>query len=158
MPQAPDFRTLVTGFDSPEGPAFDAQGRLWFVNWLSSAVLRLEADGVAREVLNTGGIPAGLAFHRDGTLYIADEGAQHHGVLRLAGTPDGAPSGAGALGLLPGEAHRGLLPRLPGRAPGAPGRGPGLPQRGGGRPRRDGGVPGRNGAQPRPSLRPGRGR
>ena len=43
--------------------------------------------------LNTGGIPAGLAFHRDGTLYIADEGAQHHGVLRLAGTP----AGAGAL-------------------------------------------------------------
>ena len=97
MPQAPAFRTLVTGLDSPEGPAFDAQGRLWFVNWLSSAVLRVGADGVAREMVNTGGIPAGLAFHRDGTLYVADEGAQHHGVLRLAGAPDGPPAGAGAL-------------------------------------------------------------
>jgi gluconolactonase len=76
--------TIVTGFDSPEGPAFDEQGRLHFVNWLSSSVLRLDPDGVARELVNTGGIPAGLAFHRDGTLYVADEGAEIHGVLRVS--------------------------------------------------------------------------
>jgi len=77
-------RTIVTGFDSPEGPAFDERGRLHFVNWLSSSVMRLDADGVAREWVNTGGIPAGLAFHRDGTLYVADEGKDIHGVLKVS--------------------------------------------------------------------------
>jgi gluconolactonase len=40
-------------------------------------------DGRAEEWYNTGGIPAGLAFHRDGDLYVADEGDDIHGVLRL---------------------------------------------------------------------------
>ncbi|HEV7216682.1 MAG TPA: SMP-30/gluconolactonase/LRE family protein, partial [Chloroflexota bacterium] len=35
------------------------------------------------EFATTGGIPAGLAFHRDGTLYCADEGERIHGVIRL---------------------------------------------------------------------------
>jgi gluconolactonase len=88
---------VVSGYDSPEGPAFDRQGNLFFVNWLSSAIVRVAADGTAlgggvgrgeaKEFANTGGIPAGLAFHRDGTLYVADEGEQWHGVLRV--TPDG---------------------------------------------------------------------
>jgi gluconolactonase len=98
---------VVSGYDSPEGPAFDRHGNLYFVNWLSSSIVRIPAGGsaeggeggggeaggagagnrVASEIANTGGIPAGLAFHRDGTLYIADEGAQWHGVLRL--TPGG---------------------------------------------------------------------
>lgn len=73
----------MSGYDSPEGPAFDSRGRLHFVNWLSGAIVRLEGDGVAREVANSGGVPAGLAFHRDGTLYVADEGAGRPGVLRL---------------------------------------------------------------------------
>jgi gluconolactonase len=80
--------TLVTGFDSPEGPAFDEQGRLYFVNWLSHSIMRIDADGVAREFVNTGGIPAGLAFDREGVLYVADEGDDIHGVLKV--TPDGA--------------------------------------------------------------------
>ena len=77
------FSAIASGFDSPEGPAFDRRGDLYFVNWLTSAIVRLGPDGVPAEVANTAGIPAGLAFHPDGTLYIADEGAQHHGVLRL---------------------------------------------------------------------------
>src|SRR5687768_10582833 len=78
---------LVSGFDSPEGPAFDRAGNLFFVNWLSSSVNRLTPDGVVGEFFNSGGIPAGLAFHRDGSLYLADEGEQTHGVLRI--TPEG---------------------------------------------------------------------
>jgi gluconolactonase len=77
---------VVGGYDSPEGPAFDRAGRLHFVNWLASSIVRLEADGSAAEWFNTGGIPAGLAFHRDGSLYVADEGDAIHGVLRL--TPE----------------------------------------------------------------------
>jgi gluconolactonase len=80
---------LIAGYDSPEGPAFDRQGNLFFVNWLSSAIVRLTPDGRAEEWFNTGGIPAGLAFHRDGALYVADEGDHLHGVLRL--TPDRRP-------------------------------------------------------------------
>lgn len=75
---------LISGFDSPEGPAFDDDGRLHFVNWLSSSVMRIDPDGIARELYNTGGIPAGLAFHPDGTLYIADEGDDIHGLLRYS--------------------------------------------------------------------------
>jgi gluconolactonase len=74
---------IATGFDSPEGPAFAASGELYFVNWLSSSINRLGADGVVRELVNTGGIPAGLAFHQDGTLYCADEGERIHGVMRI---------------------------------------------------------------------------
>lgn len=84
---------LVTGFNSPEGPAFDRDGNLWFVNWLTSSINRLdgcEPGGTVTEVVNTGGIPAGLAFHPDGTLYIADEGDQWHGVLKY--TPGGTLS------------------------------------------------------------------
>jgi gluconolactonase len=75
---------LISGCNTPEGPAFDRAGNLYFVNWSSSAIVRLTPDGVAGEFFNTGGIPAGLAFHRDGSLYIADEGEQWHGVLRLS--------------------------------------------------------------------------
>ena len=83
----PALEVVVSGYDFPEGPAFDAQGRLHFVNWLSGAIVRVDPEGRAAEVANTGGVPAGLAFHRDGTLYIADEGDARPGVLRLP--PDG---------------------------------------------------------------------
>jgi gluconolactonase len=75
---------LIRGYDSPEGPAFDRAGNLFFVNWLTSSIVRLAPDGTAEEWFNTGGIPAGLAFHPDGSLYVADEGDAIHGVLRLS--------------------------------------------------------------------------
>jgi gluconolactonase len=74
---------LVGGYDSPEGPAFAADGALFFVNWLSSSIVRLADGGPAEEWFNTGGIPAGLAFDRDGSLYVADEGKEIHGVMRI---------------------------------------------------------------------------
>jgi gluconolactonase len=81
---SPSVTVLISGYDSPEGPAFDRDGNLYFVNWLSSSIVRLTPDGAASEFFNTGGIPAGLAFHRDGSLYVADEGDNIHGVLRVA--------------------------------------------------------------------------
>ena len=77
---------LLSGYDSPEGPCFDRDGNLFFVNWLSGSIVRLRPDGQASEWFNTGGIPAGLAFDRAGTLHVADEGDRLHGVLRI--TPD----------------------------------------------------------------------
>ena len=81
---------LVSGFDSPEGPCFDTAGNLYFVNWLSSSIMRLTPEGEVSEFFNTGGIPAGLAFHSDGSLYVADEGEYIHGVMRI--TADGTSS------------------------------------------------------------------
>jgi len=84
------LETLIGGYDSPEGPAFDRDGNLFFVNWLSSSIVKLTSDGQASEFFNTGGIPAGLAFHPDGSLYVADEGENIHGVMRI--TPNGKAS------------------------------------------------------------------
>lgn len=78
---------LISGYDTPEGPAFDREGNLWHVNWDSSSIIRMTPEGHSSEFFNTGGIPAGLAFHPDGSLYIADEGSNIHGILRL--TMDG---------------------------------------------------------------------
>ncbi|HEX2033531.1 MAG TPA: SMP-30/gluconolactonase/LRE family protein [Chloroflexota bacterium] len=85
------LEVVVSGYNSPEGPAFDRQGNLHFVNWLSSSIIRVTPDGAAAELANTGGIPAGLAFHRDGTLYVADEGDHLHGILRVSPTVEITP-------------------------------------------------------------------
>ncbi|HYP61516.1 MAG TPA: hypothetical protein VEQ36_13890, partial [Thermomicrobiales bacterium] len=68
MIQAGEAQLMVSGFDSPEGPAFDRDGNLFFVNWLTSSINRLDTNGNVTEFFNTGGIPAGLAFHPDGCL------------------------------------------------------------------------------------------
>jgi gluconolactonase len=78
---------IASGFNSPEGPAFDRDGNLYFVNWLTSSVNRMDSAGNVTEFFNTGGIPAGLAFHPDGSLWVADEGDNIHGLLRI--TMDG---------------------------------------------------------------------
>ncbi|HRA47067.1 MAG TPA: SMP-30/gluconolactonase/LRE family protein [Thermomicrobiales bacterium] len=80
-------KLLLTGFDSPEGPAFDHDGNLFFVNWLTHQIMKLTPTGELSKFYNTGGIPAGLAFHPDGSLWVADEGDAIHGLLRI--TPDG---------------------------------------------------------------------
>lgn len=80
-------KLLIGGFSTPEGPAFDREGNLWHVNWESSSIIKMTPSGHSEEAFNTGGIPAGLAFHPDGSLYIADEGDAIHGVMRL--TMDG---------------------------------------------------------------------
>jgi len=79
----PEPEVVASGFDSPEGPAFDEAGSLYYVNWLTSSIVRIGKDGVPREIANTRGIPAGLAFHRDGTLYCADEGVEIHGIITI---------------------------------------------------------------------------
>jgi gluconolactonase len=82
-----DVELLISGYDTPEGPAFDREGNLFFVNWEKSSIVKVTPEGQASEFFNTGGIPAGLAFHPDGSLYVADEGEHIHGVLRI--TMDG---------------------------------------------------------------------
>lgn len=81
-------KVLVSGIANPEGPVFDRDGNLYWVNWTKSAIMRRTPAGEVSDVFNTGGIPAGLAFDREGWLYIADEGDDNHGVLRIR--PDGS--------------------------------------------------------------------
>ena len=66
---------LISGYDSPEGPS-TATAISTSSTGESSSIVKLTPDGVAGEFYNTGGIPAGLAFHRDGSLYVADEGEE----------------------------------------------------------------------------------
>jgi gluconolactonase len=79
---------LVSGIQTPEGPAFDGDGNLYWVNWELHSIMRRTPAGEVSEIFNTGGIPAGLAFGEDGWLYIADEGDDIHGIMRI--TPDGS--------------------------------------------------------------------
>ncbi len=81
---------LASGFDTLEGPAFDRHGNLFFVDWERHSILRRSPEGEIREFYNTGGVPAGLAFHPDGSLWVADEGDDIHGLMRI--TPDGKAS------------------------------------------------------------------
>jgi gluconolactonase len=80
---AGEVELLLSGFPTPEGPAFDRDGILCFVDWEASSIVALTPEGVAGELFNTKGIPAGLAFHPDGSLWIADEGENIHGLLRI---------------------------------------------------------------------------
>jgi gluconolactonase len=77
---------LASGFDTLEGPAFDRHGNLLFVDWERHSILSRSPHGEVREFYNTGGVPAGLAFHPDGSLWVADEGDHIHGLMRI--TPD----------------------------------------------------------------------
>lgn len=90
MRTAGDVDLLISGFPTPEGPAFDREGNLYFVDWEASSIVKMTPDGVASEYFNTQGIPAGLAFHPDGSLWVADEGDNIHGLLRIA--PNGESS------------------------------------------------------------------
>lgn len=75
---------LTRGLQSPEGPSFDRQGVLHFVDWDAKCVYRCTADGQASAWVNTGGRPTGSRFHRDGRLFVADG---IHGILDIS--PDG---------------------------------------------------------------------
>jgi len=63
---------FAAGFISPEGPSFDRQGNLHFVDWDAERIYRVTPAGQVSIFANTGGIPTGSKFHRDGRLFVAD--------------------------------------------------------------------------------------
>lgn len=63
---------LASGLQSPEGPSFNRQGVLHFVDWDAGNVYRLMQQGKLSVFVHTGGMPTGSKFHRDGRLYVAD--------------------------------------------------------------------------------------
>lgn len=75
---------VASGFISPEGPSFDRNGILHFVDWDAHIVYRVTQDGAVSEFVNTAGVPTGSKFHPSGHLFVTD-GAK--GILDIA--PDG---------------------------------------------------------------------
>lgn len=75
---------LASGFQSPEGPSFDRQGVLHFVDWDAETIYRVTLDGKVSPFVNTAGVPTGSKFHRDGHLFVADG---DRGILDIS--PDG---------------------------------------------------------------------
>jgi len=76
---------FASGFQSPEGPSFDRHGVLHFVDWDAQIVYQVTADGIVRPFVNTGGVPTGSKFHRNGHLFVADG---DRGILDIS--PQGA--------------------------------------------------------------------
>ena len=63
-----------------EGPSFDRQGNLWFVDIPFGRIFRIDPKGNWDLVSQYDGWPNGLKFHRDGSAYICD---YKKGLLRL---------------------------------------------------------------------------
>ncbi|MGD9557876.1 MAG: SMP-30/gluconolactonase/LRE family protein [Mangrovibacterium sp.] len=67
-----EFNTIISGLNFPEGPVFDFDGNLWFVEikggnlsrWDGSALTRFPVDGT----------PNGVLFSKDGILWFCDSG------------------------------------------------------------------------------------
>lgn len=55
-----------------EAPAVDKEGNVWIVSMDSGWIHKITPDGTFIDVINTGGVPNGLAFHQDGRLFCAD--------------------------------------------------------------------------------------
>ncbi|WP_295850264.1 SMP-30/gluconolactonase/LRE family protein [uncultured Xylophilus sp.] len=62
-----------------EGPAFDRGGALYVTDIPHGRIFRIEGDGAWKPIADTDGWPNGLAFHADGSLWIAD---YRRGILR----------------------------------------------------------------------------
>lgn len=55
-----------------EGPSFDREGTLYFVDIPFGRVFRARPDGVITQVAEYDGQPNGLKLHRDGRIFLAD--------------------------------------------------------------------------------------
>ncbi len=55
-----------------EGPSFDRDGNLYFVDIPFGRVFRAAPDGVVEQVAEYDGQPNGLKIHRDGRIFLAD--------------------------------------------------------------------------------------
>lgn len=63
-----------------EGPLTTKDGRIFMVEPRTGNILEIEDSGQKKIVANTGGIPAGLQLHTDGSLWVAD---MKLGILRV---------------------------------------------------------------------------
>jgi lactonase len=75
-----------------EGPAFDRQGNLLFVDIYGGRVLRLSPDRALTTVYTDAALqPAGVAVHRDGRIFVAAVGNFTAGRIIALGADGGEP-------------------------------------------------------------------
>jgi lactonase len=85
----PHFK-VSDGLVPLEGPAFDRQGNLFFVDVYGGRIMRLTPGQELSTVYQDPALrPAGIAIHKDGRLFIADVGDFHAGSV-IAMNPDGS--------------------------------------------------------------------
>ncbi len=63
-----------------EGPSFDLDGNLWFVDIPFGRIFRAAPDGTIKQVVEYGGQPNGLKIDADGKIFIADF---QNGIMQL---------------------------------------------------------------------------
>ena len=64
--------TFSSGIVNPTSMAIDPQGRLYVSSRFEGTVYRVALDGSAESFANDLGVACGLAFARDGTLFVGD--------------------------------------------------------------------------------------
>ncbi len=68
---------VVANISFAEGPAFDDQGNLYFVNYIHDGTIgRLSPDGTVSLWVHTGGSAGGLKYDGDGHVVVADSGGE----------------------------------------------------------------------------------
>jgi sugar lactone lactonase YvrE len=73
---------VVADIDFAEGPIFDRQGNLYFVNYLRNGTIgRKTPDGTVSVWCETGGQANGLKVDKDGSVVVADYGGKR--ILRV---------------------------------------------------------------------------
>jgi gluconolactonase len=63
-----------------EGPSFDREGNLWFVDIPFGRVFRADPHGTVAQIAEYDGQPNGLKIHADGRIFIADF---QNGIMKL---------------------------------------------------------------------------
>ena len=69
-----DVSTFASGFNGPDGLAFDAAGNLYVANQCNGTVSEVTPAGVVSTFASGFNQPCGLAFDAAGNLYVANGG------------------------------------------------------------------------------------
>lgn len=72
VPRGGAREVFVRGVTNPTSLALDAEGRLHVSSRFDGTVLRVDEQGVAAPFASELGVACGLAFGRDGTLFVGD--------------------------------------------------------------------------------------
>ncbi len=76
----PAFEKIAEDIQGSEGPLVTSDDRIFLVEPSSGSILAIDTHGKKSLLANTGGIPAGLQLHADGSIWVAD---MKKGILRV---------------------------------------------------------------------------